>query len=159
MAKFLTIFNLFAGAASICGLYVTMYQENYKLPLTIIFGITFIVSLYVLFTPGSRIEENVRAKITHYVPPKQMDASSELVIQRGEFAIRGVQPIAVEFYEPFAEEPQVEVINDRGYTEKPPIVVSTTGHQVVFERKTISVPLEKQIFKWVARGVPLKRKS
>lgn len=161
MAKFLTLFNLLAGAASIAGLYVTI-QTNYNAFLLIgLFGLALLLCIYVLFVPGTTVERNVTAKLwpnlAQYSNPNKSGEVEE--IQHGEFEVAGFDTTAITFHRPFASAPQVEVIDTdrKGFV---PIVQNVTAHQASFRRRESAPGIEKQFsYTWIARGVPLKRLS
>jgi len=150
VAKFLTVFNLVAGGASIGGLYVTLALEYQTSVIAIVFLIVAIICGYVLLVPNTFLERNVRSKLERYRDPRD---GSEILIQRGTFSIEGSGSVAVEFPQPFADRPTVEVIRDRG-KGVPPGVENVTSHQAVFRR---SLGEGRQVFSWVARGVALQR--
>jgi hypothetical protein len=106
LPKFLTIFSLVAGAASITGLCVTLHGYS-GYAFAIVFGIALLASIYVLFVPDTTLERNVGFKVARFSLPSSSD---EILIQRGEVSI-GYGPTAVEFNEPFAERPTVEIVN------------------------------------------------
>ena len=161
MIKFLTIFNLIAGGASIVGLYIATNSPQDPLLMYIfigVFGIAILLSGYILFIPNTKLERNVASKVIKYRTPSSEESKSILSIQRGEFTINQWGPTAVEFYEPFVSPPQVEVINDRGYDTVTPSVTRVTEHHAVFKRESISAPGQSENYRWVARGTCLEKK-
>src|SRR4051812_45008211 len=114
MIKLLTIFNIIAGTSSILGVvavYVvtpTALPYAFTLPLYIV---TLIFSVYVLFVPGSKPEQNVRSKLQRYINPEDADPTKDLSIQRGEFTVTGFNPVSAEFDGAFKPPPAVEIVN------------------------------------------------
>ena len=161
MFKLLTVFNVLAGGASIAGLFLAVRPGDIGYGLVSIFAVTLVLTLYVLLVPGNRLERNVRSKVESYEP---IGDSGNLVIQRGEVVIEtaGGSP-AVEFHEPFAEPPKVELIFVEGFVEgynaPNSEIVRVTEHQFVFGRSPDIWPRKKARFTWVARGIPLKKRS
>ncbi|MEZ4396507.1 MAG: hypothetical protein R3C71_06335 [Candidatus Krumholzibacteriia bacterium] len=153
MAKFLTIFNLVAGTASIGGLLVALSVEQFQAAMWILFAFVFSMSAYVLLVPTNPLERNVRAKLERYRHP---DGSGAVTIQRGKLTIRSFEPVGVEFCVPFAEPPEVELISNRKASHSPPEITSVFRHQAVFQY-SVSAPGDPQEFSWVARGVVLLR--
>ena len=153
LAKFLTIFSLAAGAASIAGFYLALKLGYTGYALAIVFGVAILSSIYLLIIPDTALERNVASKVARFTLPSSSD---EILIQRGEVSI-GYGPTAVEFYEPFAERPMVEIVNHLGHIVGEPTVVATP-HQAVFRLPSPGYPMP-QVWRWIARGKPLKHRK
>ena len=111
--KSLAIFNVVAGGASIAGFVLTATTNlpHAHLVLEIVFGISLLLSLYVLLVPETPLEKNVRSKIERYSLPVQGSKPETVEIQRGDFSIIGFGPVSVEFESSFSTAPDVEIIN------------------------------------------------
>ncbi|MBD3341541.1 MAG: hypothetical protein GF353_20725 [Candidatus Lokiarchaeota archaeon] len=158
MTTFLTIFNLFSGTASIVGfayVFTKKNKERFIKICKIAFVITTILSIYVLFVPGNYFKNNVNSKI-HYYSLKQ---ANDTLIQEGSFSFSGFGPYAIKFHKPFAEKPEVEIINVNGYSHEPS-VSQITEHKVVFKRYSSGpslIPDSFQKYIWVAKGKPYSK--
>lgn len=164
MAVLITIFTIFTGTASVLGFLVVFFKDGasgiYRWVCAIGFGIAVLWSAYVLFVPGTSIEENVAGKVAYYRAASVDQKSDRLVIERGEVSFSGFGPFSIEFPQPFRDPPDVEVVNFRGYdADHVPIVERKTAQQVIFKRSTVggSWPESMQVFRWIARGVPLEQ--
>ena len=151
MAKLLAVFNLIAGAASIIGLAVSLQMERTH-PLVVgTFIVTLALTAYVLFVPGNPIERNVGAKLEVF---RDGDGGSELLVQRGTFNIQEYGPATVEFYQPFADVPKVEVLHYKPSNEQRPYVSTVTNVHVEFSRASYGGKTPNR-FSWIARGKPM----
>lgn len=154
LEKFLTLFNIVAGSASIAGLYVTV-QANWRSDVLYgIFVATLVLCVYVLLVPGTALERNVASKLHPSIARYENRTGGTEEIQRGEFQMNGFGPVTLEFHRPFEQPPGVEVLDVASYGRKP-ILKGVTSHQVVFDY-TDSAPAERRTFVWLARGVPLR---
>jgi hypothetical protein len=156
MVKFLAILNLAAGGASIAGLYLALHLGHGSFALSVIFAVALVGAAYVLFVPGNKLERNLRSKVENY---ESRGHPGRLVIQRGEVEIDTSGDQAIEFHEPFAERPNVELIFKSGSRAVEPKVWVVTEHQATFRPKAISWPAQRALFTWVARGNPLPKKK
>jgi hypothetical protein len=161
MATAITIFTILTGMASVLGFIFTFLggaTDAYKTTCKIGFGIAAVWSAYILFVPGTSVEANVAGKIAYYHVASTEKQSDTLIIERGDVSFSGTGPISIEFPVPFRIPPEVEVVNSSGYREEyVPVIKKLTSHQVVFYRSTVggSVPEAFQVYRWIARGVPL----
>jgi hypothetical protein len=163
MAKIITIFTIVSGFASILGFVFVFFSDAtspiYRVLCVLGFGAAFFWSAYVLFVPGTSVETNVAGKIAYYRVAAAEKQSDMLIIQRGEVSFSGFGPISIEFPLPFRDVPDIEVINSGGYSDEyVPFVEKRTAHQVIFRRTSVGgsfTPEAMQIYRWVARGVPL----
>ena len=159
MAKFLTIFNLIAGAASIAGLLLLPDASLSSRYVLVPFVVALAVSAYVLLVPDTTLERNVRSKtqVELFEPPSSSDG---IAIQQGQVTIKtNGSKVAVKFERPFASPPVVELINTGGATLFTPTVDTVTAHQAIFDPHLNMSPVEKGEFTSVARGVLLRRKA
>ncbi|MCX6830139.1 MAG: hypothetical protein NT002_12815 [candidate division Zixibacteria bacterium] len=154
MTKFITIFSLFAGAASMGGLYVTLKGPQDFWIMIFLFGISLAVSIYVLFVPNTKFEQNVASKIRKYRYPGISFGEQEVGIQKGDFSILQNGPAVVEFEVPFAEVPSFEIINFKGNGDPQPVVECLTPHQAVIRRNRSGSYVRSE-YRWVARGLTL----
>jgi hypothetical protein len=155
--KLLTVLNILAGGASIAGFILTFRRGDFDFTLGSIFAFTLALVFYVLFVPGNRLERNVRAKVELYDPIGDWE---NLIIQRGEIEIEtDGSSTSVEFYEPFAEPPKVELIFIKGNQQLKSEIALVTNHQFVLGHSVNRWPKEKAFYKWVASGFPLKKRS
>jgi hypothetical protein len=161
MATAITIFTIVTGTASVLGFVFAFYREvtpTYINLCKIGFGVAVVWSAYVLFIPGTSVENNVAQKIAYYHVASTEKQSDTLIIERGDVSFSGNGPLAIEFPVPFRDPPEVEVINSAGYSDEyVPKIKTRTGQQVVLYRTTTggSVPEFLQGYRWVARGIPL----
>jgi hypothetical protein len=161
MATAITIFTIVTGMASALGFVFAFYggvTPAYKTLCKIGFGLAVVWSAYILFVPGTAVEANVAGKIAYYHVASTEKQSDTLIIERGDVSFSGNGPLAIEFPVPFRSPPEVEVINSSGYDDRyVPVIRKLTSHQVVFYRSSTggSVPEFFQVYRWVARGVPL----
>ncbi|MCP3940109.1 MAG: hypothetical protein GY710_01320 [Desulfobacteraceae bacterium] len=161
MATFLAIFSVLSGTASILGLIHILKGEaqiEFKKITIGAFIITGILSLYILFIPGTYFENSVNSKIQRY----SKEATNSILIQQGDFSFGGMKSYAVKFPEPFNKAPKVEIINENGYNYAP-YVEKTTQFQVVFKRSSDDpswiIPQSFQNYIWIAKGEPLSQYS
>lgn len=151
MAKFMTIFNLMAGAASIAGLVLALRIENVGIMMVIVFVIALLLSIYVLLVPGNPLERNVNAKLEVFLDGQ---SGGEMMVQRGTFDIKGTGPATVPFYQPFAEPPKIEVLHaGRGSGTRPSVSAVSNVH-AEFSRISYGTDTPNK-FAWIARGKPL----
>jgi hypothetical protein len=163
MVTAVTIFTIFSGVASLLGFAFVFFGDvaspQYRNLCAVGFGLATIWSAYVLFVPGTSVETNVAGKIAYYRAATAEKQSDTRIIQRGEVSFSGFGPMAIEFPLPFRDLPDVEVINSGGYrNESVPFVEKRTAHQVIFRRGSVGgvlTPEGMQVYRWVARGVPL----
>ena len=155
MAKLLAVFNLIASAVSIIGFAFFLQMERTHPVVIVTFVVTVLLTVYVLFVPGNPIERNVAAKLEVF---RAGDGGSELLVQRGTFDIQGVGPATVEFYQPFADEPKVEVLHYKPSNEGRPYVSKVTNVHVEFSRMSYGGGTPNR-FSWVARGKPMYAKT
>lgn len=82
------------------------------------------------------------------------------MVLRGEVSIYGHRPVSVEFPTPFKTIPEIEVWNINGHSvDFIPSFSKVTPHQVVFKSSTSGGGSLWRNYKWVARGVPMKKVS
>ena len=151
MVRFLTIFNLLAGAASIAGLSLALRMEDTSAIMVVTFTIALLLSVYVLLVPGNPLERNVNAKFELF---RDGQTGDEVMVQRGTFEIRGTGPATVQYYQPFAEPPKVEVLHVDRSSGKRPSVSEVTSVHVEFSRMVYGSDTPNR-FVWIARGKPL----
>ena len=114
-----------------------------------------LVKAGILFKPKpSRLLRPASRVPLHTQPPAErlpvaIEAPDQ-AIQAGEFHVSDFEFVSVDFAEPFAAPPQVEIINNRGYRYLP-VVVDVTERQVVFQWG-IKPPARPQTYQWLARG-------
>jgi hypothetical protein len=170
MPKFLTIFNLTAGAASISGLLVQVLAPNEVLPFRIllpIFAIAALVAVWVLLVPGTPLEENTaRNLLTVFADQPRGELEGNVMIQRGTVRFRGFRASTVVFHEPFLDAPQIELADRfgdfaaEGMSVHPsdaplmPEILQVTPHQAQFKRSGGRMPYVPRC-EWIARGRPL----
>jgi hypothetical protein len=163
MATFFTIFNLFAGVASILGVALILFKldgdrlNRFRVISAIAFALAAILSLYILIVPGSWLESNVRSKFRFYQTELKNEPTGQVLIQRDEFSFKG-NNYAIEFPIPFKSTPKVEIINVGGYEDGyiPKVEECTPSQAVVRRSMTGGWPGEdRQVYVWVARGEPL----
>ena len=168
MVTAFVVFTIFSGFASLLGfafIFFGVVTIKYKILCAIGFLLAGVWAGYVLIVPNSTTEKNVTSKIAYYEYPSVERRSEILMIQRGSFALSGVGPMAIEFFLPFRDPPEIEIINFMGYNSgEVPLVKRVSAHQ--FEVSLLHL-LERgfpqagqnRIFKWVARGIPLEEHS
>jgi len=153
MTKSITIFSIISNSASIAGLYFAITDKNqfsyYYVFYIILFVLTFGLSFYVLFIPNNKVIQNVRNKIRKYSP---IVGEDDLVDQRGEFVIKEMGPVTIEFDIPFTEPPKVEIINTNSYTEDIPSVDEITRYKVSFKRNSYTHGSGNKIYNFIAHG-------
>lgn len=152
MAKFLTLFNVVASAASIAGLYIALGMAHANVFLVVIFTVALLVSAYVLLVPGNPLEKNVAAKIWIFEDPS---SGERLMVQEGLFEIHGRGTATAQFYQPFGEPPEVQVLNAGRNGKGRPRVSRVSTLHAEFERISYEIGSASR-FKWIARGKPLK---
>jgi hypothetical protein len=158
MAVALTIFTIITGTASLLGFLYIFFgkSEKFKRISAAFFVLAFAWSVYVLVYPTSTVK-NVAEKFVLYKAPAIEEKSANLLIQRGEITISGLEPLAVEFAYPFKDTPTVEVINVNGYNDEYiPRVQKITPHQVIFKSSADGGFQSSRQYNWVARGTPLE---
>jgi len=155
LAKFVAVFNVVAGGASIAGLYLTFHSGYKNYGMLAIFGLTAAMSAYVLFVPDTRVEQNVRSKIERYLAP---DGSGELVFQRGEIELDTSTLKQIEFNLPFVAPPEIELIFRSGSENVGPnVVTKATANAAAFSPRIVTYSSDRAVFTWLAKGTPLKR--
>lgn len=146
MAKFLTIFNIFAGGASIAGV---IYSLTTKIDYLfyIPFIVTLLLSIYVLLVPNTFLERNVKSKIRVF----NEKVKPQLIDQSGEFSIRTQGTATIEFPKPFSSIPEIEIINFKN-NRYIPNIDKVTIYQVTLIDSSINFLGEVQTYKWIAKG-------
>jgi hypothetical protein len=170
MNKLITLVSVIGSVASVLGLYLQYHgpdPEQAKQAWSIAYGITGVLTMYVLFVPGNRLEENVESKITDDVRTYQDPTSPDgtLCVQEGELTIKSYGPLSVKFTSPFQAPPEVEIVNDGGEaSELVPAVSEVTRFQFVVTRRQCNVyratglPFPDK-FKWVATGTIMQKSN
>jgi len=158
MTRIISVFTIASGTASIIGLILQIYSEVKLVPtgvLTGIFVVGVILSIYVLFVPGSSIQENVRSKV-EYFRREQVDVEKvgDMLVQRGTITLSGFNSRGIEFPVPFKNKPSVELLDPAGSDEMVEVVTVTPHHFVV--RRPGGRVFGRFTYRWIARGEPLQ---
>jgi hypothetical protein len=155
--KFLVLLTLIGGVCSVLGFatpYVTSEQVLPRNVLVPVFLLTATLVVYVLLVPANVFVRNVREKVVRYRAPSKAACSEEIVNQLGGFKVVGSNTVSVVFDVPYAEVPEVQVVNVYGHAA-PARVKSKTALSATFEGTAgNSWPYR---FEWLASGRPLER--
>jgi hypothetical protein len=163
LALSLAVFNIVACAASIAGLYLALvtvaghtvpaFGEYDQRVLVILFVVTLVFSVYVLFVPANPIERNVRAKLKHYKYPL---SGTVVSLQGDEFTHKPEAMLPIPFPHPFAAPPKVELIQIGGDPKYKVDVgnITTFQFEVVCMQQIMSL-LGPGRYRWIATGTLL----
>jgi len=159
MAKFILILTILSSFASILGfLFIQIIPDQRKIHkriMIVVFIICVLLSVYTLLVPGTFLEQNVKNKLVYYSSNTDYEEVNDILVQKGKFRIDGFNPLSVEFEKPFAEIPEVEIINYRGFNEDyVPFIKRVTTNQVIFKNGSVG-GWGPKTFRWVAKGKPL----
>ncbi len=152
MSKVLAMFNLIASAASLVGLAYAVQLGSANIVMVVTFGVALLLAIYVLLVPGNPLERNTAAKLELFRNERTGD---EVMVQRGIFAIHEGGPATVQFFQPFAEPPKVEVLYAGRNKGRLPHVSNVTTVHVEFSRLGWGGD-DQNTFAWVATGKPLE---
>jgi len=153
MAKFLAVFNVVAGGASVIGLYVTLLTPYNSTVLAVLFALTLALCVYVLFVPGNRLESNVESHMRTFREP---GTGNVVAVQRGEFKTKGRDIFPVEFPQPFTEPPTVELVKLGGHEDVRLRVRRVTELMFEVENPTMVLSHYESKYRWLAKGSVLQ---
>ena len=164
LVKAVTGISVIASFASILGavhLYRSIEARAWRIAYRVAAIGVIILAGAVMFAPlpgAESIEANVRAKllsppaIAYYVPTKEFDPDSMVLILRGDVRIAPGGEVDIEFPLPFYEPPEPVEFRDPTGKTGAPSEVHTTAHGV---RAHWTSHSNSGTLRWIARGRPL----